>query len=261
MKCRQFNSRRFLVLIILSLLVYCSAWEWTDFVGGLGSEMSFQTKTLSLEEVRLLRVREIKRRLARSHGYSADELGRMLDKKELIQALSFEEHKEREKERQQLKRNLLIRGIVIGLIAIVVVMGWPVWQHLYEVASVNFVVYVDRKKHEASRCLELKSAEGMLGVLLMAIVDTLQLWLSASIVSSPPNLINSGNFLYCTKGLTLFFPHAAPVLVHILEVFFPNTITALSASSIHGRASCWRASKQIWRKFGTNGIVMVLSFY
>jgi hypothetical protein len=135
-----------------------------------------------MEEVRQMRVREIKRRLARSHGYSADELGRMLDKKDLIQALSFEEHKEREKEQQQLKRALLIRGIVVALISVVVVVGWPVWQHLCAVASVNFAVYTDRKRHEAGRCLELKSVDGMFGILLMAIVDILQLWLSASVV-------------------------------------------------------------------------------
>lgn len=147
-----------------------------------GDDITFQTKTLSMDEVRQLRVREIKRRLARTHGFSADELGRMLDKKELIAALSFEEHKDREKEQQQLKRALLIRGIIVALTAIVVVVGWPVWTHLYEVASVNFVVYTDRKKHEAGRCLELKSVEGMFGILLMAIVDILQMWLSASVV-------------------------------------------------------------------------------
>jgi hypothetical protein len=175
------KNRRLLVLILLSLLLLCSAWEWTD-LGGLGGDVSFQTNTLSMEEVRQMRVREIKRRLARSHGYSADELGRMLDKKDLIQALSFEEHKEREKEQQQLKRALLIRGIVVALISVVVVVGWPVWQHLCAVASVNFAVYTDRKRHEAGRCLELKSVDGMFGILLMAIVDILQLWLSASVV-------------------------------------------------------------------------------
>lgn len=65
--------------IILAVLIFfsifsgsCSAWEWSDFLGG--GDITFQTKTLSMDEVRQMRVRDIKRRLARSHGYSADEL-------------------------------------------------------------------------------------------------------------------------------------------------------------------------------------------
>jgi hypothetical protein len=135
-------------------------------------------------EVRDMRARDIKRRLSRSHGFSADEVGRMIDKKELIQALSFEEHKERQKEQEKLKRFLMIRGILVALASVVVVMGWPLWQHIYDVGSVNFVVYTDRKRHEASRCIELRSVQGMIGVILMAILNVLQLWLSASVVLS-----------------------------------------------------------------------------
>lgn len=168
-------------MLLLALFAPTCAWEWTDMLGGTSS---FKTNTLSMQEVRKMRVRDIKRRLARTHGYAADELGRMLDKEELIQALSFEEHKEREKETKELKRTLMTRGIVVALIAVLVVLGWPLWEQLYAVASVNFVVYTDRKKHEVKRCIELRSGLGALGIFLMAIVDGLQLWLSASILLS-----------------------------------------------------------------------------
>jgi hypothetical protein len=49
---------------------------------------------------------------------------------------------------------------------------------------VNFVVYTDRKKLEAQKCWELKSSLGFVGIFLMFIVDTLSLWLSASILLS-----------------------------------------------------------------------------
>lgn len=173
--------RRLILLLILALLAPTCAWEWTDMLGGV---RGFQTKTLTMQEVRQMRVRDIKRRLARTHGYAADELGRMLDKEELIQTLSFEEHKEREKETMELKRQLMTQGIVIALIAVLVVLGMPLWQQLYDVGSVNFVVYTDRKKYEAKRCIELRSGLGALGILLMAIVDGLQLWLSASVLLS-----------------------------------------------------------------------------
>lgn len=173
---------RLFLLLLFSLMVSCSAWEWTDFLGG--DDVSFQTNTLTMDEVRELRVRDIKRQLARSHGYSADELGKMLDKKELIQALSFEEHKERQKEKERLNRFLVIRGIIVSLVAVVVVLFLPLWKQIFEVGHVNFVVYTDRKRHEASRCIELRSFEGVIGVLLMAILDILSFWLSASILLS-----------------------------------------------------------------------------
>ena len=146
--------------------------------------MSFRTETLSMEEVRAMRVRDIKRRLSRTHGYSAEELGRILDKKELIEALSFEEHKDREKEKEKLTRFLAVRTVLTVLAVAVVALGWPLWMQIYSVVSVNFVVYTDRKRHEAARCIELRSYRGMFGVLMMAIIDILQAWLSVS-VSAP----------------------------------------------------------------------------
>ena len=103
------------------------AWEWSDYLGGSSEDLAgFHTKTLSMGEIREMRVRDIKRRLSRTHGYSADEVGRMLDKKELIQALAFEEHKDREKELEKVKRFVVIRGIVVAVIAVIVVLGWPI---------------------------------------------------------------------------------------------------------------------------------------
>eukprot|EP00339_Tiarina_fusa_P010627 CAMPEP_0117079372 /NCGR_PEP_ID=MMETSP0472-20121206/56003_1 /TAXON_ID=693140 ORGANISM="Tiarina fusus, Strain LIS" /NCGR_SAMPLE_ID=MMETSP0472 /ASSEMBLY_ACC=CAM_ASM_000603 /LENGTH=253 /DNA_ID=CAMNT_0004806577 /DNA_START=35 /DNA_END=792 /DNA_ORIENTATION=- len=191
-KSSSTSLRRFTTTLLIILLSYfvatTSAWEWTDILvggGGGGGGGSFQSSTtLSMDQVRDMRVRDIKRRLSRSHGYSADELGRILDKAELIQALSFEEHKERQKQKEQFQRALIIRGIVGTIVAVVVVVGWPVWTHLYEVASVNLVVYIDKRKYEASRCVELKSMQGMLGVLLMAILDAMSLWLTVSVMMS-----------------------------------------------------------------------------
>lgn len=179
----RFPLRRLCLLLLLVFVSSASAWEWTDFLGN-GKEISFATKTLSMQEVRDMRVRDIKRRLTREHGYSADELGRILDKKELIQALSFEEHKEKQKEQDKLKRFLIIRGILTAAIAVVIVGGWPLWSHLYEVVCVNLVVYTDRKRHEAGRCFELRSKMGFIGILLMAVMDVLQFWLSTSVLLS-----------------------------------------------------------------------------
>ncbi|CAJ1942382.1 unnamed protein product [Cylindrotheca closterium] len=189
--------RRLIALLLLALLTPTSAWEWADMLGGIGPA-SFQTKTLSMQEVQSMRVRDIKRRLGRTHGYAADELGRMLDKKDLIQALAFEEHKERERETKEFKRALMTRGIVVALIAVLVVLGWPLWEQLYAVASVNFVVYTDRKWHEVKRCTELRSGMGAFGILLMAIVDGLQLWLSASILLS---WFTSSKYFFPTPSL------------------------------------------------------------
>lgn len=180
----------FPIWVILSLILTfstgpttCHAWEWSDLAGG-GEDVQFATNTLTMSQVSAMRVRDIKRRLSRSHGYSADELGAILDKKELIQMLSFEEHKVYSKEQEKLKRYLLIRGSIFSIVAIVVVACWPVLHHLWEVAMVNLVVYTDRKKHEASRCWELRSIAGAMGIIAMAILDVLQVWLSVSVMLS-----------------------------------------------------------------------------
>jgi hypothetical protein len=175
---------------------HITAWEWTDVLGGGSTatgggrsgtstaSLLYDTNTLTAEEIREMRVRDIKRRLARTHGYSADELGRMLDKKELIEALTTEERKDRQKEIDKIQWVLMVRGILVAVAAVVVVMGCPVWAHLMEVASVNWAVYTDRKRLEASRCIEYGSVLGMIGVFIMAILDLMQTWLTASVLLS-----------------------------------------------------------------------------
>ena len=68
--------------------------------------------------------------------------------------------------------------------AVALVMFWPLLKTAWDVASVNFVVYTDRKRHEARTCYEHRSGWGALGVLCMFVVDMLSLWLSASILMS-----------------------------------------------------------------------------
>ena len=167
--------------LLLSLPPTCCAWEWSDFVSGgvvAGIVNNKNANTLTMADVSTMRVRDIKRRLSLNHGYSADELGAILDKKELIQLLAFEEHKIRQTQYDEIKRVLVQRGIITAIVVIVIIACWPVFQHLWDVASVNFVVYTDRKKHEVQRCRELKSIAGMIGVFVMSILDILQVWLT-----------------------------------------------------------------------------------
>ena len=159
--------------------------DWLDYVvGDLDETETVTLNTLTLYEIGEMRVRDIKRRLQRFHGYGADEVGRMLDKKELINTLAFEEHKTRERRIDKQKRHLLKRGIIGALVAVAVVMCWPLLSHAWEVAWVNFVVFTDRKWLEGTRCYELQSIPGFFGIVCMAIVDILQFWLSASVLLS-----------------------------------------------------------------------------
>jgi hypothetical protein len=183
----KFSRRRVLVLLLVWFLsvVSTSAWEWSDLVGSTNTaSIDGLPATLSIQEVSDLRARDIKRRLARHHGYSADELAKILDKKELIHALAFEEEKLRLTNEDQVKRALVKQGIIVAVIAVVVALCWPLLTHAYEVAAVNFVVYTDKKQYEAARCWELQSVEGMLGIVAMFVLDLLQTWLTASIVLS-----------------------------------------------------------------------------
>jgi hypothetical protein len=135
-----------------------------------------------MDQVSTLRVRDIKRRLVRHHGYGADEVARVLDKKELIQTLAFEEHKLRQKELEKVKRNLVWKGIFTALFIGGLTLFWPLLRHLWEVASVNFAVYTNRKLYEAQRCWDYKSIEGCLIIFLMGLLDLGQLWMSVSIL-------------------------------------------------------------------------------
>jgi len=164
------------------------AWNWV-WGGTDGDSNEFDasretTTALTMAQVSGLRVRELKRRLALHHGYDNQELAQMLDKTELIHALSFEEHKAHQKYVEAHKRLQTRRGIVVALLCILVVWMWPLISHAWEVASINFVVYTDRKRYEARRCWEYRSPRAILGVLLMFVLDGLQLWLSASVLLS-----------------------------------------------------------------------------
>lgn len=200
----MWGLRRFCLYyaVILTLLSArpTNAWDWEGYLGSNDDIEAFQTQTLGLTEIREMRVRDIKRRLTRTHGYSADEVGRMIDKEELIRALSFEEHKEREKELERVKRYVIVKGILVTLIAIAVVLFWPLWVQMYEVASVNLAVYKDKKSYEAKRCFELGSFEGMVGVLSMFLVDMLRIWLSVSILLS---WVMSSKYFFPTPNLSV----------------------------------------------------------
>ena len=105
----------------------------------------FETKTLNIVEISDLRARDIKRRLARAHGYDPSELARLIDKKELINALSFEEHKVYLQELDRVKWIRFKTTMIYSCLAVMVVMFWPLLKHAYEVACVNFVVYTGEK--------------------------------------------------------------------------------------------------------------------
>lgn len=130
-----------------------------------------------------MRARDIKRRLARQHGYGADELARMIDKTDLINTLSFEEHKVYQQELERRKWRNFKTSVIYTCIAVLVVMFWPVIKHAGEVAHVNFVVYTDRRRHEISRCRDFDSYKGYFGFLLF-IIDMLTFWLSTSVLLS-----------------------------------------------------------------------------
>lgn len=105
------------------------------------------TRTLNIVEISEMRARDIKRRLARSHGYEPDELARMIDKKDLINALSYEEHKAFQREAERRKWVRFKRTVIFTCAAVLVVVFWPLVRHALEVAHVNFVVYTGEKKN------------------------------------------------------------------------------------------------------------------
>jgi len=171
-----------IMLLLLFSPTQIHGWEWSDFIVGGGSGGS--STTLSMYEISDMRVRDIQRRLTRTHGYSADEIGKMLDKKELIEALSYEEYRVKQAEDNATKRERMKFGLIAALSAISLVLFWPLLSHVFEVAHVNFEVYTDRKKLECTRCFDLRSMQGMLGVFLMFVLDFLGLWLSISVILS-----------------------------------------------------------------------------
>ena len=146
--------------------------------------INLETKSLNIIQISEMRVRDIKRRLAREHGYSADELARMLDKKDLINTLSYEEHKVYQQESDRRKWRRIKSTIIYTCAAVLVVMFWPLLVSAGEVAHVNFVVYTDKRRHELSRCREYSSFKGFFGMFLLFIIDFLSTWLSVSVLLS-----------------------------------------------------------------------------
>ena len=146
--------------------------------------INLETKSLNIIQISEMRVRDIKRRLAREHGYSADELARMLDKKDLINTLSYEEHKVYQQESDRRKWRRIKSTIIYTCAAVLVVMFWPLLVSAGEMAHVNFVVYTDKRRHELSRCREYSSFKGFFGMFLLFIIDFLSTWLSVSVLLS-----------------------------------------------------------------------------
>ena len=84
-----------------------------------------------------------------THGYGASKLGRILDKKELIEALAIEEHKIRQVRREEFQCQFFVQALIVTLLAGAVILFWPLIQHGWDVAHVNFVIDSDRKRLEA----------------------------------------------------------------------------------------------------------------
>lgn len=149
-----------------------------------GEDSSEPVDTLSIVEISEMRVRDIKRRLVRGHGYGSDEVAKMIDKKELINALSYEEHRTMQKDAERRKRIAFRRSIIVALVCIIFVMFRPLLVHAWEVLAVNFEVYTDKKRYEVKRIREFRSIKALFGLLLVVIVDCLQFWLSSSVLLS-----------------------------------------------------------------------------
>jgi len=167
------------LVTLLLFIFFSSCFQSYHVVLGKQNE-----RQLSISEISSLRVREIKRLLAIDHGYSASEISKMIDKRELINTLAFEEHKIYLKFQQKRKRERYQIGIIVSLIAVVVVMCWPLFRNLWVTFCVNIEVYVDRKKYEISRCLQFRSIKGCIGMFVLIILDLLNFWLLLSVTSS-----------------------------------------------------------------------------
>jgi hypothetical protein len=176
-------------LMLFSFLPKVPAWNWSDYLGGSrprskSSGADASGSTFSLEEISAMRVRDIKWHLGRRHGFGADEVGRILDKKELVEVLAVEEEKARIRYEGEAKRRRVQSSILWSLTAVAVVICWPLIRHAYDVVSVNVVVYTDRKRYEADVCREYRCIAAAIGFLCMLVLDALQLWLSLSVALS-----------------------------------------------------------------------------
>lgn len=210
---------------------YVHGWEWSDWVmtnsnnnnstntilrfpnwitsssqyitsSTTSSSLTKDIHPLSIDDVSNLRVRDIRRRLILIHGYSLEDTNKILDKKELIYKLAYEEEKIRLLNESESKRIVIIQCIITGIITIIITICWPILMHVYEILNVNIVVFVDRKKYEIIRCYELKSYYGMIGIIIMSILDILKLWLTISMILSW--FISSNNkYLFPTPSIPI----------------------------------------------------------
>jgi hypothetical protein len=183
---RHYSPLLLIALIGISRHESADALSIVDWFYGYDSN-STNTKAsnlTTLSDLSQLRVRDLRRRLTRQHGYGADEISKMIDKKDLIHTLLYEEHKVYQKSEERRKRTMYRRQIISALVCVVVVMFKDLWVQLYEVISVNVVVYTDKKLYEISRCREFKSLKGLMGISLMMVFDVLQAWLTLSVFLS-----------------------------------------------------------------------------
>jgi hypothetical protein len=190
---------RLAVLMVLAVsLETCrvEAWQWSDFsawtMGGGGEGSSAPSppsdstggRTFTFAEVSAMRVRDLKWHLARRHGFGADEIGRMIDKKDLIEALAIEEEKARIKAGRHRKRRRVQSSVLWSLAAVAAAICWPLIRQAIDIVHVNAVVYYDRKCYEVGVCREHRSLLAAAGFMCMFAIDALQLWLSISITLS-----------------------------------------------------------------------------
>jgi hypothetical protein len=209
---------------ISSTVVY--GWEWSDFVWStnhsnnntitnwisstIASSASSQhdhtnqimrNHPLSIHEISQLRVRDVRRRLVRIHGYAPEEIQRILEKKELINTLAYEEEKIRLSNEVEARRIVITQCLFTTFVVIVITICWPLILHAYEVIHVNIIVFLDRKKYEATRCYELQSYYGLIGILAMGLIDLCKVWLTGSILLSW--FIKSNRYFFPTPSWSI----------------------------------------------------------
>lgn len=198
--------------------------------------------TLTEEEIRLMRVRDIKRSLSKKHGYTLDEVARMLDKQELIRSLVYEERKEREKAQSKIQRERIIQALMTAFLGAVVLFCWPLLVSGYEVLHVNVVVWTDRKVFEMSRCRDLKSSKALIGVMLMLILDGLQFWLSVSMALSW--IIRRTKYFFPTPQLTIqpgqmLGKEVAGSAIGSMGINIAPMLISWLIRFVHGRLETW----------------------
>jgi hypothetical protein len=105
------------------------------------SSSSSSNEPVLLSDISEMRPKEIKRQLARKYGYSAETLAQMINKKDLVESLAYELHKDDEIKSKKRKSENLRKTIMVTLAVIVLFTFWPLIQKVIEIFQVNFVVY------------------------------------------------------------------------------------------------------------------------